>query len=164
MLGPFNEGLHSFQFSEDGSLLLLCCGDGSCHIFCARTAVLFMSIRCPTGVKHLSSLGSPLVSAHASFSPDCSQVVFLPGGSCSVYVHSLHSSRLQTSNTVNQKSVLFSSHIHGCVTLIVLFADVNSQARVGHRRQKEVSHSQRFPLCSEFDSRNIVAQAYVSLH
>jgi WD40 repeat protein len=111
VLGPFNEGLHSFEFSEDGLLLLICCGDGSCHIFCARSAVLFMSIRCPLGVQHSSSLGSSLVSAHASFSPDCSQVVFLPGGSCSVYLHSLHTSRLQSPNAVTQKSVQCSSRV-----------------------------------------------------
>jgi WD40 repeat protein len=103
LLGPFSETLHSFQFSDDGMLLLLCCGDGSCHIFCARSAALFLSLRSPLAVQHSSLIGHPPLSAHASFSPDCRQVVFLSGGSNVVHLHNLQTSSLQTPNKLSRK-------------------------------------------------------------
>ncbi len=102
-LGPFREVLHSFQFSEDGLLLLLCCSDGSCHIFCARSAALFLSIRSPSAIQHSSSISHPLMSAHALFSPDCRQIVFLSGGSNVVHLHNLQTSCLQTPNKSSRK-------------------------------------------------------------
>jgi hypothetical protein len=94
-LGPFSAALHSFQFSEDALLLLLCCVDRSCHVFCGRSAVLFLSIPPPP-------TAPPLLPAHASFSPDCRQVVLLSAGSSSVHLHSLHTSCLQTPYTINE--------------------------------------------------------------
>lgn len=108
LLGPYSDGLHSFQFSDDGFLLLLCCGGGSCHILCARSGALFLSIRSPVTASlspSTSLMAQPLVSAHASFSPDCRQIVFLPSGSCSVHLHSLSTSCLQTPYKFDHKCV-----------------------------------------------------------
>jgi hypothetical protein len=48
-------------------------------------------------------MAQPLVSAHASFSPDCRQIFFLPSGSCSVHLHSLPTSCLQTPYRIDHK-------------------------------------------------------------
>jgi hypothetical protein len=100
-LGPFSDALHSFKFSDDGLLLLLCCADRSCHIFCARSAVLFLSVPSPSAAQR-SSMASTLMPTHASFSPDCRQIVLLSAGSCSVHLHSLQTSCLQTPYAVNE--------------------------------------------------------------
>jgi WD40 repeat protein len=108
LLGPFSEILHSFQFSENGMLILLCCGDGSCHIFCGRSGVLFLSIRSPSDPSRQSSIVSS-VPAHACFSPDCRQIALLLGGSSTVHLLNLQSSRLRSPRSMNERcaSALF---------------------------------------------------------
>ncbi len=106
ILGPYSEGIHSFQFSDDGLLLLLCCGVGSCHIFCARSCCLFLSIRSPVTDLLPSSTAPvtvPFVSPCASFSPKSNQIVVLVPGSCSVHLHNLSSSCLLTPYKFDQK-------------------------------------------------------------
>ena len=114
LLGPFSEGLQSFQFSDDGMLLLLCCGDGSCHILCGRSAALFLSIRSPLPSQPSSSIGHALQWTQASFSPDCRQILFLSGGSSIVHLHSLQTSCLQTPYKLSQKSVFLSKMPNNC--------------------------------------------------